>query len=141
VPRALLHLGEGAPDRRPHEHLAISGDRGHRIDRGRQRPLTANLVGHEPDRTKRSRCLAILIAGRGTRRAGTELRSSRSKAHPSKEDAMANALRPVDADNHYYESLDAFTRHLDPEFKRRGVRAVLDGTHVEMVIAGKVNHF
>jgi len=54
---------------------------------------------------------------------------------------MANETRPVDADNHYYESLDAFTRHLDPEFKRRGVRAVRDGTHTEMVIAGKVNHF
>ena len=35
---------------------------------------------------------------------------------------MANELRPVDADNHYYEALDAFTRHLDPKFKQRGVR-------------------
>jgi predicted TIM-barrel fold metal-dependent hydrolase len=31
-------------------------------------------------------------------------------------------VRPIDADNHYYEPLDAFTRHLDPAFKRRGVR-------------------
>ena len=29
---------------------------------------------------------------------------------------------PFDADNHYYEPLDAFTRHLDPEFKHRGVQ-------------------
>ena len=54
---------------------------------------------------------------------------------------MANELRPVDADNHYYETLDAFTRHLDPNFKHRGVRVVQDGTHVEMVIGGKVNRF
>ena len=24
-----------------------------------------------------------------------------------------------DADNHYYEATDAFTRHLDPAFRRR----------------------
>ena len=32
------------------------------------------------------------------------------------------SIRPIDADNHYYEPLDAFTRYLDPAFKRRGVR-------------------
>ena len=26
--------------------------------------------------------------------------------------------RPIDADNHYYEPLDAFTRHLDKKFTR-----------------------
>ncbi len=50
-------------------------------------------------------------------------------------------LRPVDADNHYYEPLDAFTRHLDPKFKQRGVRVVRDGNHVEMLIGGKLNRF
>ena len=54
---------------------------------------------------------------------------------------MANALRPVDADNHYYEALDAFTRHLDRAFKHRGVRVMQEGTHVEVIIAGKVNNF
>ena len=54
---------------------------------------------------------------------------------------MANPLRPVDADNHYYESLDAFTRHLDKQFKQRGVRVVRDGTHVEILIGGKLNSF
>ena len=49
---------------------------------------------------------------------------------------MANQLRPIDADNHYYEPLDAFTRHLDKKFKQRGVRAVHDGSHVEMIIGG-----
>ena len=33
----------------------------------------------------------------------------------------------IDADNHYYETLDACTRHLDPEFRRRGVQVVHDG--------------
>jgi predicted TIM-barrel fold metal-dependent hydrolase len=54
---------------------------------------------------------------------------------------MSNELRPVDADNHYYEALDAFTRHLDPAFKHRGVRVMQEGTHVEIVIGGKVNRF
>ncbi|HWS46010.1 MAG TPA: amidohydrolase family protein [Acidimicrobiia bacterium] len=54
---------------------------------------------------------------------------------------MTNEARPVDADNHYYESLDAFTRHLDKKFAHRGVRVVKDGTHTEILIAGKVNHF
>jgi len=35
--------------------------------------------------------------------------------------------RPIDADNHYYEPLDAFTRHLDKKFRDRGVRMVQDG--------------
>lgn len=49
--------------------------------------------------------------------------------------------RPVDADNHYYESLDAFTRHLDRKFRFRGVRVVEEGRHTEMVIGGTVNNF
>jgi predicted TIM-barrel fold metal-dependent hydrolase len=49
--------------------------------------------------------------------------------------------RPIDADNHYYEALDAFTRHLDPAFKHRGVRVMREGKRVEIVIGGKVNRF
>jgi predicted TIM-barrel fold metal-dependent hydrolase len=54
---------------------------------------------------------------------------------------MSEPLRPIDADNHYYESLDAFTRHLDPKFKRRGVQVVQNGRHTEIVIGGRVNEF
>jgi predicted TIM-barrel fold metal-dependent hydrolase len=54
---------------------------------------------------------------------------------------MIDGFRPVDADNHYYETLDAFTRHLDPAFKQRGVRVVQDGKHVEILIGGKLNRF
>ncbi|HVN37062.1 MAG TPA: amidohydrolase family protein [Myxococcota bacterium] len=50
-------------------------------------------------------------------------------------------LRPIDADNHYYEPLDAFTRHLPKEFKRRGVRAVQSGKRVELLIGDRVNRF
>ena len=49
--------------------------------------------------------------------------------------------RPIDADNHYYETLDAFTRHLDPRFKDRGVRPVRDGKRVYLLMGGKVNQF
>jgi predicted TIM-barrel fold metal-dependent hydrolase len=54
---------------------------------------------------------------------------------------MTDELRPVDADNHYYETLDAFTRYLDKPFKRRGVRVVHDGSHTELLIGGKLNQF
>ena len=27
-----------------------------------------------------------------------------------------------DADNHYYEALDAFTRHIEPRFRKRAVQ-------------------
>ena len=49
--------------------------------------------------------------------------------------------RPVDADNHYYETLDAFTRHQDPKMSRRGVQILRDGKRVYVVVAGKVNRF
>ena len=50
-------------------------------------------------------------------------------------------IRPIDADNHYYEPLDAFTRHLPKQFARRGVRAVQAGKRVELLIGDRVNRF
>ena len=50
-------------------------------------------------------------------------------------------LRPIDADNHYYEPLDAFTRHLDKAWKRRGVLPMRDGKRVELLIGGRLNRF
>ena len=49
--------------------------------------------------------------------------------------------RPIDADNHYYEPLDAFTRHLDKKFRDRGVKPVQDGKRVQLLVGGKVNRF
>jgi predicted TIM-barrel fold metal-dependent hydrolase len=48
---------------------------------------------------------------------------------------------PIDADNHYYEPLDAFTRHLDPNLKHRGVRPVTDGKRTHLLMGGCVNQF
>lgn len=50
-------------------------------------------------------------------------------------------VKPIDADNHYYETLDAFTRHLDKKYRDRGVKAVHSGTHVELLMGGTVNRF
>src|SRR5262245_47658411 len=65
----------------------------------------------------------------------------KSSHRDSKRTAMVDELRPIDADNHYYESLDAFTRHLDRAFRQRGVRVVQDGSHTEILIAGRLNRF
>jgi hypothetical protein len=35
-----------------------------------------------------------------------------------------------DCDNHYYEALDAFTRHIESPYKKRAIQwAQLDGKH------------
>ena len=50
--------------------------------------------------------------------------------------------RPIDADNHYYESLDAFTRHQDPAMRaprRAGRAATASGRYI--VVADKINRF
>ncbi len=49
--------------------------------------------------------------------------------------------KPIDADNHYYEPLDAFTRHLDKKYRERGVQPVQDGKRVKLLVGGKVNRF
>jgi len=49
--------------------------------------------------------------------------------------------RAIDVDNHYYEPLDAFTRHLDKSFRRRGVQIVQDGRRHTAIIGNKVNRF
>jgi len=49
--------------------------------------------------------------------------------------------RPVDADQHYYEVEESFTRHLDKKFRRRGYRFVQAGRRVEAVAGDKVNRF
>ncbi|HEU5152022.1 MAG TPA: amidohydrolase family protein [Iamia sp.] len=54
--------------------------------------------------------------------------------------AVAEALgyRPFDADNHYYEALDAFSRHLDPALATRVFQwAQIDG-RTYPVLGGKV---
>lgn len=50
-------------------------------------------------------------------------------------------FQAIDVDNHYYEPLDAFTRHLDKRFRRRGVQMFSDGRHTQAIIGDRVNRF
>jgi predicted TIM-barrel fold metal-dependent hydrolase len=54
---------------------------------------------------------------------------------------MDLAYRPIDADNHYYEPLDAFTRYQDRSMRSRGVQILHEGKRAYVVIAGRVNRF
>jgi predicted TIM-barrel fold metal-dependent hydrolase len=50
-------------------------------------------------------------------------------------------FRPFDADNHYYEAEDAFTRHIDPKMAKRCMQwADVDGKK-RLLVAGKINKF
>lgn len=57
------------------------------------------------------------------------------------EGKTAMDVKPVDADNHYYETLDAFTRHLDRRFAQRGVQVMQSGKRVQLIMGGRVNRF
>jgi predicted TIM-barrel fold metal-dependent hydrolase len=50
-------------------------------------------------------------------------------------------FRPFDADNHYYEATDAFSRHLDKRFRRRGVQVVTAKDRPMVLMGEKVNRF
>ena len=46
-----------------------------------------------------------------------------------------------DCDNHYYEAEDAFTRHIDPQFRKRAMQwAEVDGRR-RLLVGGKINRF
>jgi predicted TIM-barrel fold metal-dependent hydrolase len=56
-------------------------------------------------------------------------------------DTVGELDHPVfDADNHYYEALDAFTRHLDPKLGPRVIQWSEIGGRRYHVIGGRVNH-
>lgn len=46
-----------------------------------------------------------------------------------------------DADNHYYEAEDAFTRHIDRKMKKRCMDWATVNGRKELLVAGKVNRF
>src|SRR6201991_616143 len=54
---------------------------------------------------------------------------------------MTLDYRAIDVDNHYYEPIDSFTRHLPKEFRRRGVQMYQDGKRTWAVMGGRVNPF
>jgi predicted TIM-barrel fold metal-dependent hydrolase len=48
----------------------------------------------------------------------------------------ANGYRLYDADNHYYETYDSFTRYLEPEFSRAAIHVVPQGNGRNRVMVG-----
>ena len=46
-----------------------------------------------------------------------------------------------DADNHYYEPKDAFTRHLDPSMQKRAMQWATVGGKERLLVGGSVNRF
>lgn len=50
-------------------------------------------------------------------------------------------FRPFDADNHYYEAEDAFTRHIDPAMAKRCIQWAEVGGKKRLLVGGKINKF
>jgi len=46
-----------------------------------------------------------------------------------------------DADNHYYEALDSFTRHMDPRLAKRAIQWVEVNGKTRLMVCGKLNRF
>lgn len=54
---------------------------------------------------------------------------------------MTNIIDAFDADNHYYEATDAFTRYIDPHMAKRAMQwAEIDGRQ-RLLVGGKINRF
>jgi predicted TIM-barrel fold metal-dependent hydrolase len=50
-------------------------------------------------------------------------------------------FRFFDCDNHYYEALDAFTRHLEPAYRKRAMQWAEVGGKQRLLVGGRVNKF
>ncbi len=50
-------------------------------------------------------------------------------------------FRLFDADNHYYEAQDAFTRHIEPDFAKRCMQWAEIGGKQRLLVGGKINRF
>jgi predicted TIM-barrel fold metal-dependent hydrolase len=46
-----------------------------------------------------------------------------------------------DCDNHFYEAEDAFTRYMDPEFKKRGMQWAEVNGRKRLLVGGRINRF
>ncbi len=46
-----------------------------------------------------------------------------------------------DADNHYYEAVDAYTRHIEPDMARRAMQWATVNGRQRLLVGGKVNRF
>ncbi|MBW2423248.1 MAG: amidohydrolase family protein [Deltaproteobacteria bacterium] len=56
-------------------------------------------------------------------------------------DETRSAASPCDADQHYYEVEESFTRHLEKRFRRRGIRFVSAGRRTEVVAGDRIHRF
>ncbi len=54
---------------------------------------------------------------------------------------MALGFRIFDADNHYYEPTDAFTRHIDPRLAKRAMQWVEMNGKPRLLVGGRLNRF
>jgi predicted TIM-barrel fold metal-dependent hydrolase len=50
-------------------------------------------------------------------------------------------FRPFDADNHYYEATDAFTRHIEPAMAKRCMQWADVGGKRRLLVGGRINKF
>jgi predicted TIM-barrel fold metal-dependent hydrolase len=50
-------------------------------------------------------------------------------------------FKAFDADNHYYEAVDAFTRHIDARLAKRAMQWAEVGGKQRLVVAGRINRF
>lgn len=48
---------------------------------------------------------------------------------------------PFDCDHHYYEAEDAFTRHMDPKLKKRGLQWAEVNGRKRLLVGGRINRF
>ena len=76
------------------------------------------------------------IAGNSVPTGAGELPGPQSGAVASTAEDLG--YRPFDADNHYYEALDAFTRHVDPRMQPRVVQWVDIGGRQHHLVGGKL---
>jgi predicted TIM-barrel fold metal-dependent hydrolase len=60
------------------------------------------------------------------------------QAHPDRGGDVAGGLGfdVIDADNHYYEPADCYTRHIEPRFRDRAIRRADDPTGTVRIMAG-----
>ena len=50
-------------------------------------------------------------------------------------------FRIFDCDNHYYEAKDAFTRHIEPGFRKRAMQWVTVEGRERLLVGGRINRF
>ena len=54
---------------------------------------------------------------------------------------VETAIATFDADNHYYEATDAFTRHIDPRMAKRAMQWAEINGRQRLLVGGKICKF